>query len=422
LRAMFRPLETFVGLRYLRARRRSQFVSFISLMSLFGVAIGVAALIVVLSVMNGFENELRQRLLAMTAHGAVSAADGSLEDWSGVRQEVLSVPGIVAAAPFVEIQGMLGNGASLKAAVVRGIEPGLEPGVSRIGDHLVEGRLEDLQPGSNHIILGRLLAAQLALMPGDSVVLMVPQGRGANLVPRLRRFQVSGLFEVGMEEHDGLLALVNIEDAAGALGLADEVTGVRFELADMFNAPRVSRVLAERLTERSADSIRARDWTEENASYFRAVRIEKTMMTIILLLVVAVAAFNIVATLVMVVTDKRSEIAIFRTLGLTPGAVMRIFLVQGVIIGLLGTALGGALGVPLALHIETIVPWIERALGMQFMPADVYYIARLPSEVRWPDVAGILGLAFGLCSVATLYPAWRAAQVEPAEALRYDHG
>ncbi|MGB5209822.1 MAG: lipoprotein-releasing ABC transporter permease subunit [Gammaproteobacteria bacterium] len=415
---MFRPLETFVGLRYLRARRRSQFVSFISLMSLFGVAIGVAALIVVLSVMNGFENELRQRLLAMTAHGAVSATDGSLADWSRVREEVLDVPGVLAAAPFVEIQGMLGNGASLKAAVVRGIEPGLEPGVSRISDHLVEGQLADLQPGSNRIILGRLLAAQLALLPGDSVVLMVPQGRGANLVPRLRRFQVSGLFEVGMEEHDGLLALVNLADAAGALGIGDAVTGVRFELADMFQAPGVSRLIAERLS----DDVRTRDWTEENASYFRAVRIEKTMMTIILLLVVAVAAFNIVATLVMVVTDKRGEIAIFRTLGLTPGAVMRIFLVQGVIIGLVGTALGGALGVPLALNIESIVPWIEGLLGLEFMPADVYYIARLPSDVRWSDVASILGLAFALCSLATLYPAWRAAQVEPAEALRYDHG
>ncbi|MGD8977366.1 MAG: lipoprotein-releasing ABC transporter permease subunit [Gammaproteobacteria bacterium] len=414
---MFRPLEMFVGLRYLRARRRSQFVSFISLMSLLGVAIGVAALIVVLSVMNGFENELRQRLLAMTSHGAISGPDGRLSDWPAVRSRAMAVSGVEAAAPFVEIAGMLGNGASLKAAVVRGIDPALEAGVSRVSQHLLAGQLSDLQPGSGRLILGRLLAAQLGLAPGDTVVLMVPRGEGANLVPRLRRFEVAGLFEVGMEEYDGLLALAHLDDAAGALGLGQEVTGVRIELANMFTAPEVTRELAARL----GPGYSARDWTEENASYFRAVRIEKTMMTIILLLVVAVAAFNIVATLVMVVTDKRSEIAIFRTLGLTPGAVMRVFLVQGVIIGLIGTALGGALGVPLALNIETIASQIEALFGLQFMPADVYYIARLPSEVRWPDVYAILGLAFVLCSLATLYPAWRAAQVQPAEALRYDH-
>ncbi len=415
---MFRPLEMFIGLRYLRARRRSQFVSFISMMSLLGVAIGVAALIVVLSVMNGFENELRQRLLAMTSHGTISGPDGHLSDWPSVRDEVLAVPGIDAAAPFVEIAGMLGNGANLKAALVRGIDPALEGDVSRVADHLIAGQLSDLKPGSGRVILGRLLAARLGLGPGDPVVLMVPRGEGANLVPRLRRFEVAGLFEVGMEEYDGLLALTHLQDAAGAMGLDDQVTGVRIELTNMFDAPSVTHALAQRL----GAGFSARDWTEENASYFRAVRIEKTMMTIILLLVVAVAAFNIVATLVMVVTDKRSEIAIFRTLGLTPGAVMRIFLVQGIIIGLIGTALGGALGVPLALNIDTIAPQIEALFGVQFMPADVYYIARLPSDVRWPDVYTILGLAFALCSLATLYPAWRAAQVEPAEALRYDHG
>ena len=415
---MFRPLEIFVGLRYLRARRRSQFVSFISMMSLLGVAVGVAALIVVLSVMNGFENELRHRLLAMTSHGAISGPDGRLSDWPVVRAEALAVPGVVAAAPFVEIAGMLGNGTSLKAAVVRGIDPDLEGGVSRVAEHLLAGRLSDLQPGSGRLILGRLLAAQLGLAPGDPVVLMVPRGEGANLVPRLRRFEVAGLFEVGMEEYDGLLALAHLEDAAGVLGLEWQVTGVRIELANMFAAPEVTATLATRL----GSGYTARDWTQENASYFRAVRIEKTMMTIILLLVVAVAAFNIVATLVMVVTDKRSEIAIFRTLGLTPGAVMRVFLIQGVIIGLIGTALGGALGVPLALNIETVAGHIESLLGIEFMPADVYYIARLPSDVRWPDVYAILGLAFTLCSLATLYPAWRAARVQPAEALRYDHG
>jgi lipoprotein-releasing system permease protein len=414
---MFRPLELFVGLRYLRARRQSQFVSFISLMSLLGVAIGVAALIVVLSVMNGFENELRQRLISMSSHASVTGPDGRLERWPEVMRIAGGVEGVRGSAPYVEIQGMLGSGARLKAVIVRGILPDAEPAVSSIADHLVAGQLSDLQPGADRIILGRLLAGLLGVAPGDPVTLMVPQGRGANLVPRMRRFEVSGIFEVGMQEHDGMLALIHLQDAAGVLGLGQAVTGLRVALEDMFEAPSVSRAIAMQL----GPDYRARDWTEENASYFRAVRIEKTMMTIILMLVVAVAAFNIVATLVMVVTDKRSEIAILRTLGLPAGSVLRIFLTQGVVIGLLGTALGGALGIPLALNVEWIAPRIEALLGVQFMPADVYYIARLPSDVRLPDVAVILGLAFLLCSLTTLYPAYRAARVDPAEALRYEH-
>ncbi|KPK60570.1 MAG: cell division protein FtsX [Gammaproteobacteria bacterium SG8_31] len=414
---MFRPLEIFVGLRYLRARRLSRFVSFISLMSLLGVAVGVAALIVVISVMNGFENELRQRLLAMTSHASISGPEGRLEDWSRTVDLAQKAPGVTAAAPYVEIQGMLGNGARLKAALVRGVDPIREPAVSQVDDNMLMGSLDSLEDGKKGIILGRLLAAQLGVAVGESVTLMVPRIQSGGLVPRLRRFTVTGIFEVGMQELDGVLALVNLRDAAGVLDLGDAVTGVRLQLENLFSAPAVSRRVAEML---GSDFV-ARDWTEENASYFRAVRIEKTMMTIILSLVVAVAAFNIVATLVMVVTDKRSEIAILRTLGLSAGGVMRAFLVQGVLIGLVGIALGVLLGIPLALNVETIAGGLERALGLEIMPSDVYYIARLPSDLRGPDVVRILALAFFLCAGSTLYPAYRAARTQPAEALRYDH-
>lgn len=414
---MFRPLEIFVGLRYLRARRQSRFVSFISLMSLLGVAVGVAALIVVISVMNGFENELRQRLLALTSHASISGPDGRLPGWRRALDLAAEVPQVRAAAPYVEIQGMLGNGPRLKAAIVRGVDPALESAVSRVDDSMVVGNLGSLTDGEHGIILGRLLAAQLGVSMGDPVTLMVPTIQGAGLVPRMRRFTVTGIFEVGMQEHDGVLALVSLRDAADTLGLGDAVTGVRLQLENLFSAPAVSRQVASAL----GPDFLARDWTEENASYFRAVRIEKTMMTIILSLVVAVAAFNIVATLVMVVTDKRSEIAILRTLGLSPGGVMRAFLVQGVVIGLVGTMLGAGLGIPLALNVEALAGGLERALGMEIMPADVYYIARLPSELRVPDVIRILALAFTLCAASTLYPAFRAARTQPAEALRYDH-
>jgi lipoprotein-releasing system permease protein len=414
---MFRPLEIYVGLRYLRARRRNRFVSFISLMSLLGVAVGVAALIVVISVMNGFENELRHRLLAMTSHASISGPEGRLTDWERVADMATADARVAAAAPYVEIQGMLGKGARLKGVLVRGILPEAESGVSRIDENLLVGDLSVLQPGSNGMILGRLLAAHLGVAPGDAVTLMIPRGEQSGLVPRLRRFEVAGVFEVGMQEHDGVLALVALEDAAAALDLGPAVTGVRLQLHNMFEAPGVAVHLATEM----GSGHRARDWTQENASYFRAVRIEKTMMTIILLLVVAVAAFNIVATLIMVVTDKRSEIAILRTIGVSSGGVMRAFLVQGVTIGFVGTLLGAALGIPLALNVESMASVAEGLLGVEFMPADVYYIARLPSDLRLPDVTRILILAFLLCAGSTLYPAYRAAQTRPAEALRYDH-
>jgi lipoprotein-releasing system permease protein len=415
---MFRPLEICIGLRYLRARRASRFVSFISLVSLLGVAVGVAALIVVLSVMNGFEQELRGRLLNLSAHGVVTAPGGALQDWRGPLERVRDRPGVTGAAPFVEVQAMLSSGGRLKGTLLRGIDPELEGEVSEVGRHLLVGSLDALEPGSDGLLLGRLLAARLQVGLGDAVSLLVPTSGegGTRLVPRMRQFTVVGLFEVGVEEQDGTLALAHLEDAAAARGRPGEVSGLRLRYADLFAAPQVTRDLAAAL----GPGYEARDWTAENASYFRAVRIEKTMMTLILSLVIAVAAFNIVATLVMVVGDKRAEIAILRTMGLPPASVMRIFVVQGALIGVAGTLLGAAAGVPLALHAGSIMPALESVFGFSLLPADVYYISRLPSELRWAQVSVVTGIALVLCLLSTLYPSLRAARTEPAEALRYE--
>jgi lipoprotein-releasing system permease protein len=415
---MFRPLELYIGFRYLRTRRASRFVSFISLVSLLGVAVGVAALIVVLSVMNGFEQELRARLLNLTSHAVVTAPGGRLREWQPLLERIEATPGVAGAAPYVEVQAMLAHEGVLKGTLLRGIDPDLEASVSRVEQHLVAGSLSQLVPGSDQLVMGRLLAARLRVGVGDSLTLLVPTGSdtGTRLVPRLRRFTVAGLFDVGMEEQDGVLALAHLEDAAAARGRPGEVSGLRVEMDDIFAAPRLARAIAAEL----GPGYEARDWTTENASYFRAVRIEKTMMTIILSLVVAVAAFNIVATLVMVVTDKRAEIAILRTMGLSPGSVMRVFLVQGATIGAVGTLLGVLLGVPLALNVGTVVPALESLFGFSVLPADVYYITRLPTDLRLPQVAMVTGIALALCLLSTIYPSLRAARTEPAEALRYE--
>jgi lipoprotein-releasing system permease protein len=417
---MFQPVPVFVGLRYSLAREHSFFVSFITWVSLLGVALGVAALITVLSVMNGLESELRTRLLSLTAHASLNASGASsgraIVDWQARMEQLSGSPGLLGAAPFLDTDAMLSRPPSMSGAIIRGIDPSLEGRVSSIGDAMREGRLADLTPGSNRIILGRMLAYQLQVGVGDEVTVMIP-GTGADdaIVPRLRDFQVSGIFEVGLQEHDSVLALVNLQDAEAFRGL-EGPTGIRLKFDDVLKAPQLARAAAERL----APGLEVRDWTQDNEAYFRAIRIEKTMMGLILMLIVAVAVFNIVATLVMVVNDKRTDIAILRTLGLSPRGVIAVFMTQGVLIGWIGAAAGVALGLALALNVDVIVPFLEQTFGFHFMDPDVYYISGLPSEVHPGDVVRIASAALLLTFIATVYPALQASRTQPAEALRYE--
>lgn len=414
---MINPVELFVGLRYLRAKRRTRFVSFITLISLLGIALGVAALIVILSVMNGFEGELRGRLLSMSAHGNVTQVGGTTPGWRALREDVQSEAGVAAAAPFVELEGMIQSGRDLEPVMVHGIVPEYETAMSGDVINLLEGSLESLQPGSRNIILGRLLAYDLGVRLGDGVVLLIPRPTGdGSLEPRLERFVLSGVFEAGLQEHDGVLALANAFDAASVLGMGDSMTAIRYRADDVMAAPTISARLVARL----GDGVAGSDWTVENASYFRAIRLEKMMMSLILSLIIGVAAFNIVASLVMVVTDKTNDIAVLRTLGMKAGGVVRVFFVQGAVIGWTGVLLGVLLGVVLAINVPVIAPLLEQWFGFQIMPGDVYYVTRIPSELEIADVVTIAIAAFVLTSLATLYPARRAALVNPAAALRYE--
>jgi lipoprotein-releasing system permease protein len=418
---MFQPVPVFVGLRYSLGREHSFFVSFITWVSLVGVALGVAALITVLSVMNGLESELRTRLLSLTAHASLNAAGASIGDWQTRIRQLQGSPGLTGAAPFLDSDAMLSRPPSMSGAIVRGIDPELEPQVSSIGDAMREGRLSDLTPNSNRIILGRMLAYQLQVGVGDDVTVMIPgnpasaAGRSDAIVPRLRDFHVAGIFEVGLQEHDSVLALVNLQDAQAFRGL-DGPTGIRLKFYDVLKAPELARIAAARL----APGLQVRDWTQDNEAYFRAIRIEKTMMGLMLMLIVAVAVFNIVATLIMVVNDKRTDIAILRTVGLSPRGIIAVFMTQGVIIGWIGAALGVALGLALACNVDVIVPFLEQTFGFHFMDPDVYYISGLPSEVHAGDVVRIGLAAFVLTLAATVYPALQAARTQPAEALRYE--
>lgn len=413
---MINAAELFVGLRYLRAKRKTRFVSFITFISLAGIALGVAALIVILSVVNGFEGELRDRLLSMTAHGYVTGDDGTISDWSKVKQAVDEEPGVLAAAPIVEMEGMIRTGRSLNGVLVHGVLPIDENEVSGRTIHFVEGSLDVLVPGERNIVLGRFLAIDLGVRIGDGVVLLIPRPVGdGTLEPVLERFIVRGVFEAGVQDHDATLALVHISDAARLLSIDDRVTAIRFLTDDVMSAPRVSENLAARL----GSAFRSSDWTIENASYFRAIRLEKMMMSLLLSLIIGVAAFNIVASLVMVVTDKTTDIAILRTLGMGPNDVVRVFFIQGAVIGWLGVFLGVAAGVLLAINVPTLVPFLEQTLGFQIMPGDVYYVTVIPSILEAEDVITIAIAAFVLTSLATLYPARRAAHVNPAIALRY---
>ena len=412
------PYELRVGLRYTRAKRRNHFISFISMISMFGIALGVAALIVVLSVMNGFHTELRGRILAVVAHVQISGASGEMSEWQHVAEQAAQHPGVLAAAPYIQEQGMLSFGSTVRGVMVRGVVPELENTVDDFRSHMKKGQLESLVPDSFNIVLGSDLARALGVTVGDKVTLIAPQGAvtPAGVLPRMKTFTVSAVFEVGMYEYDSGLALIGMADAQKLYRMDDRVSGVRLKLEDLFK----SRAVVERLANTLDTAAYISDWTQSHANFFRAVAIEKNMMFIILSLIVAVAAFNIVSTLVMAVTDKQSDIAILRTLGASPRSIMGIFMVQGALIGTIGLGLGVIGGVTLALNVDVVVPFIERMLGTQLFSKEVYYISNLPSELQWSDVITITAVSFVLSLVATIYPSWRASRVNPAEALRYE--
>ena len=413
---MFRPLEFFIGLRYTRAKRRNHFISFISLVSIMGIAVGVTALITVISVMNGFDHELKSRILGMVAHATVEGVDESVRDWPEALQRAQTNPHVLGAAPYVEREAML-QGERVSGSIVRGVLPDYEPSVSEIDRKLVEGTMSGLVAGGFNILLGRELAMKLGVGVGDFATVITPEvsSSPAGLQPRFKRFKVSGIFEVGMQEYDGALAVVHMQDAQTLYRL-DGPTGIRLRLDDMFRAYAVARDISSEL----GQSYRVSDWMQGHSNFFKAIAMEKKVMFLILSLIVAVAAFNLVSTLVMLVTDKQADIAILRTLGQSPASIMGVFMVQGVLVGTLGIALGVGFGVALSLNLSAIVRWVEHTFGVSFLSADVYYISELPSELKWNDVGWITVTAFLFCILATLYPAWRAARIDPAAALRYE--
>ncbi|UCE88838.1 MAG: lipoprotein-releasing ABC transporter permease subunit [Pseudomonadota bacterium] len=415
---MFKPVELFIGLRYTRAKRRNHFISFISLTSMLGIALGVTALITVLSVMNGFEKEVRERILDMVAHLTVTNFEGRVKEWQDIAEQLKSHEHVLAAAPYIKGEGMLIHRKQVNGVITQGVDPAYEPGVSRVAERMEVGELTDLKPGKFHIILGFDLARSLGLDIGDKVTLVTPTANvtPAGISPRLKRFTVVGIFRVGHNIYDTSMALMHVEDAARLYRMKGYVSGVRARLDDPFLSPWLR-------TELSKDQFSdywVRDWSRTQANWFRAVKVEKRMIFLLLLLIVAVAAFNIVSTLVMVVTDKQSDIAILRTLGASPRSVMGTFMVQGTLIGIVGTVLGLAGGVSLALNLDTAVPFIERLFGFRVLDPGIYYISELPSDLHWNDVWTICSVSFLLGLLSTLYPAWRAARTQPAEALRYE--
>jgi len=415
---MIKPLELLIGLRYTRAKRRNHFISFISATSMIGVVLGVWALITVMSIMNGFHKDLRDRILFVVSHVTVTGYRGELEDWQGVSEKLSSNPDVVAQSPFVLGQGMITKGSQVTGALIRGILPEKERGVSQVLDHIVEGNPDALKEGEFGIILGDTLARILGVKLGGKVTVVAPKGKvtPAGLLPRLKRFTVVGLFKINMHEYDSGIALIHMGDAARLLGLKDQVSGVRLKLNDVDDARRVSNQISVDLEEQ----YRVRNWTQEHANFFRALEIEKRVVFIVLMLIIAVAAFNIVSTLVMIVTDKQPDVAILRTLGMSPGSVMKVFMVQGTVIGVVGTAIGAVLGVLTAMNISTIIPAIENFFNTELFPSSVYLISDFPAELRWFDVTRVIVVSLLLGFLATIYPAWKASRVQPAEALRYD--
>lgn len=413
---MLKTLPIIIGLRYTGAKRRNHFISFISAISMAGLTLGVAVLILVLSVMNGFDRELRQRILGMVPHAALYSKDG-LENWQELANQVKAKPGIVGVAPFVNIQGMMSHKGRVQGVMVNGIEPEWEKKVSILPDFMKLGEFDSLSAGEYHIILGDLLARKLGVTLGEKVTLIMPEASltPAGVMPRLKRFIVSGVFSVGAEL-DANFAYIHMVDAAKMARMKYPAQGLRLKTEDLFQAPRI----AWNLTFDLDASITSSDWTRTHGNLFQAIQMEKTMIGLLLLIIVAVAAFNIVSTLVMVVTDKQGDIAILRTLGMSPGSIMQVFMVQGSVIGVVGILLGTSLGIVLALTVTDIIAGIERLLDVQFLNANVYFISYLPSELKWQDVMVVTGSGLLMSFLATLYPAYRASKVKPAEALRYD--
>lgn len=407
-------------MRYTRAKRKNHFISFISLTSMIGIGLGVAALIVVLSVMNGFQKELRTRILGVASHLEITGSNNQLSDWQNIAAVASKHQHVLASAPYITAQGMLSYGQGVQGAIVRGILPEAEDKVADIGSHMKAGHLTDLHPGEFGIVLGSDLAFAIGAQIGDKVVVLAPQGQftPTGVVPRLKQFTVVGLFQIGMYEYDAGLALIHMDDAAKLYRMGDKVSGVRLKLDDLFNAPAIAASINTQLNQ--GGSYYVTDWTQQHANFFRAVQMEKRVMFIILTLIVAVAAFNIVSTLVMAVTDKRADIAIMRTFGASPGSIMTIFIIQGALIGIIGTVAGAFFGILIALNIDTIIPFIEGLFHVQFLAKDVYYISDLPSDLIWSDVITIVVMSFILSLLATLYPSWRASKINPAEALRYE--
>ncbi|MCY4147925.1 MAG: lipoprotein-releasing ABC transporter permease subunit [Gammaproteobacteria bacterium] len=415
---MFRSLELTIGLRYLRAKRRNHFISFISIISMLGIVLGVWALITIMSVMNGFHSDLRERILFVVSHVTVQAGSGYLDNWLPVARYTQELDDVAAMAPFVLGQGLLTNGKHVKGALIRGIYPDYEKTVSELLNHVVAGSAHELEPGSYSIVLGKRLARSLELEIGDKVNLVAPKGKvtPAGILPRMKRFTVAGLFEIDMHEYDSGIALVNIEDLQKVLGIEKAVSGVRLKLRDIDRA----RALRGEVQQVLGSGFRVRDWTQEHANFFRALEIEKRVVFIVMMLIVAVAAFNLVSTLVMIVTDKQSDVAILRTLGMSPGSIMRVFMVQGSTIGIIGVIVGGTIGVITALNMETLVPWLEQLFNTELFPSDVYVISDFPARLEWLDVIVVIGASLVMSFIATIYPAFRASRVQPAEALRYD--
>ena len=416
---MYRPFELYIGLRYLRASRGSGFVSFISLISIVGIALGVAVLIVVLSVMNGFEKELRERILGLASHASITGFDGPLAEWRLVRDVAQANPQVTAAAPYVEGQGlMLANEKGPKGVLIRGVLPGEEARVADVERFMQQGKLEDLEARGYRVVLGSVLAQALGVSVGDEVLLIVSQANVTpiGLMPRNRHFTVSGIFSAGMYEFDSGLVFMHMSDAQALMRLDNAATGVRLRLGDLYGAAAVAREIAVDL----GGGFYITDWTRSHANFFRSIQLTKTVMFVILLLVVGVAAFNIVSTLVMIVKDKEGDIAILRTVGATPRAIMRVFIVQGGLIGVLGTAGGLALGAAVATNLQSLIEGLESIVHTRFLDPSVYYLSELPAQLEAVDLIRICGTALVLSFVSTLYPAWRAARTQPAEALRYE--